>query len=893
MGSVRARDRRAPGPRHADARSPRCSAASPGSPRGRTPTRPRPRSSSRRCRRPTSTFQGLPFLRDYGEATRTIQTAATLVDSPPPPRSTARRMGGGWTRDAVADGVKVEPQGESSVLAVTGKAGAARRPRSSPTPSPRRRSTCGPTRCSARSPAASRASTPSSERLTQAGRQESADLASQIGTLETVRDGNDPTLSFSEQAAVPSAALGAPKWLLVDPRPGRRLRGRQRPGAAARGHRPPDPRRGRAADRPARARSSRGRRSSRDARAAAARSPAAMPPAVREAFRTLRVQLERQPGTHRTIMLTSASSGDGKTTSAVNLALSLVGGGHRVLLIDFDLRKPDLARLLGISPSRRPRGHPDRHAAERAARPAPQLPPLQVVPAASTEGDVALLESLRRRMPDILEEARALADYVVLDTAPLGEVSDALTIGDHVDDIIVVTRPGHTNRANLESVHDLLSSAGLRPTGLLVVGERAGRSRTHYTYGTGANGGKHPLLAPRRPPARARRRAPRRSAKAPENLLHASSSLREAGVALDHAPRTGVQCVPAACSSVSPRAVRRRRRARRRPCRRRRPVRPGRRAERQRRRRRHRRRAVRHARQAHRRARRRPDRLRPREGRGRRLDRGRQRHAHQRAGPARHDPRRGRRRRGGRERHGQRPRPAQARLRVPVAGDPRRRRDAHEQRHHERRRRHLRPARRQGPSLGRQGRPHADRRQPHPRLRHVEQPPARHLRRARRRHAHHRQRDLRQRRPRHPALPRRAAHGDRRQRDRRQRRGRDHQRHRRLLVERHADPPQRPDQPAPARVGRVVVRLRQPGRPRQRRRAQLHLRRQEDRRRGRRRVRRARQRLRGPRLRRPRRQGLPRRRRRPVRRAAHRRPRRRRPPGRAPRPPRSRRPARP
>ncbi len=212
-------------------------------------------------------------------------------------------------------------------------------------------------------------------------------------------------------------------------------------------------------------------------------APSSMPPAVREAFRTLRVQLERQPGTHRTIMLTSASSGDGKTTSAVNLALSLVGGGHRVVLIDFDLRKPDLARYLGINPRRSLVATLTGTPLSELLTPAPQLPPLNVVPAASTEGDVALLESLRRKMPGILEEARAIADYVVLDTAPLGEVSDALTIADQVDDIIVVTRPGHTNRANLQSVHDLLSSADLTPTGLLVVGDRAGRGKTHYTYG--------------------------------------------------------------------------------------------------------------------------------------------------------------------------------------------------------------------------------------------------------------------------------------------------------------------------------------------------------------------------------------------------------------------------
>src|SRR5829696_2989246 len=68
------------------------------------------------------TFQGLPFLRDYGEATRTIQTAATLVESPAASERTARLMGNGWTRQRVQANVGVQPQGESSVLAITGKA---------------------------------------------------------------------------------------------------------------------------------------------------------------------------------------------------------------------------------------------------------------------------------------------------------------------------------------------------------------------------------------------------------------------------------------------------------------------------------------------------------------------------------------------------------------------------------------------------------------------------------------------------------------------------------------------------------------------------------------------------------------------------------------------------
>ena len=81
-----------------------------------------------------------------------------------------------------------------------------------------------------------------------------------------------------------------------------------------------------------------------------------------------------------------------------------------------------------------------------------------------------------------LEEARAIADYVVLDTAPLGEVSDALTIADQVDDVIVVARPGHTNRMNLQTVRDLLDGAGVQPTGLLLIGQQQGRTSSYYTY---------------------------------------------------------------------------------------------------------------------------------------------------------------------------------------------------------------------------------------------------------------------------------------------------------------------------------------------------------------------------------------------------------------------------
>ena len=428
-------------------------------------------------------FQGLPFLRDYGEATRTIQTAATLVDSPAAAAVAARRLGAGWSRQRVESTIEVEPQGESNVLAVTSKTDA-------PELSARSANVFADAALDVRTNALRRAVVATigrletqQQRLIREGRQEAAaDIAARISALEGVRDGNDPTLSFSERAAVPGASLGAPAWLLL----ALALIGGFTVGTGAALLLELAERRVRDEDEllslfpaPVLARTPiMPRRTRGDVT-----TPAAVPPSVREAYRTLRVQLERQPGGHRTILMTSASAGDGKTTSALNLALSLVAGGHRVLLIDFDLRKPELARVLGLEGRRGLVATLTGTPLSEIVIPAPQLPPLQVVTAANAAGDVALLESLRRRLPAILEEARTLADYVVIDTPPLGEVSDAITIADHVDDIVVVARPGHTNRVNLETARELLAASGVEPTGLLVVGQRSGTAHTHYTTG--------------------------------------------------------------------------------------------------------------------------------------------------------------------------------------------------------------------------------------------------------------------------------------------------------------------------------------------------------------------------------------------------------------------------
>jgi Mrp family chromosome partitioning ATPase len=240
-----------------------------------------------------------------------------------------------------------------------------------------------------------------------------------------------------------------------------------------------------------------------------------MVPAVREAFRTLMIQLGPHPeGRAHVVMVTSASTGDGKTTSAVNLAAAAAASGDPVILLDFDLRKPDVGRTLGVQPGTELTGllQPDTQLRDLLA-PAPGLPALSVLTTTVAEGDVALVEALSRRLPELIADARELCNYVVIDTAPIGEISDALRLVRDVDNIIVVTRPGNTNRANFEMMRDLLERTAYTPAGFLVIGDPTPRTSAYYAYGASSRD----LFLPAAEPAASPDPAPPRVRRVPDD----------------------------------------------------------------------------------------------------------------------------------------------------------------------------------------------------------------------------------------------------------------------------------------------------------------------------------------------------------------------------------------
>ena len=92
------------------------------------------------------------------------------------------------------------------------------------------------------------------------------------------------------------------------------------------------------------------------------------------------------------------------------------------------------------------------------------------------------VENVLKRLPLLIAQARRVANIVIVDTAPVGEVSEALRIAGMCDQVVFVARPRHTDRRRLKLARDLLDRAGARPVGMVLVGKETGLPRGDQNY---------------------------------------------------------------------------------------------------------------------------------------------------------------------------------------------------------------------------------------------------------------------------------------------------------------------------------------------------------------------------------------------------------------------------
>lgn len=186
-----------------------------------------------------------------------------------------------------------------------------------------------------------------------------------------------------------------------------------------------------------------------------------------EAYRTIRTTLfvAMQAG-RKVLQISSPEPGDGKSTSAANLAISVAQSGKKVLLIDCDLRRPTQHVLFHVPQEI---GVTDVLLREidweNAVRPT-SIPGLSLITAGNCpENPAELLSS--DQLPEFIRQTREEYDVVIIDSPPVLAVSDPCIIAPHADGLLAVLRMQKTRRAAAERMRETLSSHGAKVIGVI------------------------------------------------------------------------------------------------------------------------------------------------------------------------------------------------------------------------------------------------------------------------------------------------------------------------------------------------------------------------------------------------------------------------------------------
>jgi receptor protein-tyrosine kinase len=209
-----------------------------------------------------------------------------------------------------------------------------------------------------------------------------------------------------------------------------------------------------------------------------------------EAFRKLRTNLQflSVDNPPRVIVVTSASPSEGKSTTAINIALALAEADQNVVLVDGDLRRPRIAKYLNVLGSVGMSNVLSGAAPLTAVLQKTQYPQLTVLAAGPTPPNPSeLLGS--RTAEKMFGELRTQFDYVVIDSAPLLAVTDGAVLAAHADGALVVVRAGKTKRDQLRHAMGTLNDVGATLLGavLTMMPTRGSGvySYNYYYYGGG------------------------------------------------------------------------------------------------------------------------------------------------------------------------------------------------------------------------------------------------------------------------------------------------------------------------------------------------------------------------------------------------------------------------
>ena len=189
---------------------------------------------------------------------------------------------------------------------------------------------------------------------------------------------------------------------------------------------------------------------------------------VREAYKTLRTNIQFCGFDVKVIAITSCQPDEGKSSVSMNLAMSLAEAGKKVILIDADLRKSVMIGRYKINKSIKGLSHylSGQNSLEEVVC-GTNVDNLKIIFSGPVPPNPAeLLGS--RAFGELLGQLRSVSDYVIIDTPPLGSVIDSAVISQHCDGVALVVAANSDSYKFAQSVKDQLEKAGSRILGVIL-----------------------------------------------------------------------------------------------------------------------------------------------------------------------------------------------------------------------------------------------------------------------------------------------------------------------------------------------------------------------------------------------------------------------------------------
>jgi capsular exopolysaccharide synthesis family protein len=198
-----------------------------------------------------------------------------------------------------------------------------------------------------------------------------------------------------------------------------------------------------------------------------------------DAARTMLLHASRTESI-RVVMVTSAVPGEGKTSVACHLATSLARAGRKTLLIDGDLRRPDIHKLVsvplapGLSELLRGEAELDEVVLETSAS------NLEVIPAGCCDGLALRALASQDVLKSILGGLKSDYDFIIVDSAPVLPVTDTLLIGQDVDAVVFSVLRNVSRLPEVFTARERLTGLGVKVLGAVVNGIQSGDYKSKY-----------------------------------------------------------------------------------------------------------------------------------------------------------------------------------------------------------------------------------------------------------------------------------------------------------------------------------------------------------------------------------------------------------------------------